>query len=126
RLGRGGALMATRVALRDCEAVLFDLDGVLTPTATAHERAWARTFDQVFAELGVTPPLTDDDFYQHLDGKPRYAAVAALMTARGVRLDWGDPGDPPEAMTVCGIGNRKNAAFAAVLAEEGVRAYPGS
>ncbi|HWL59870.1 MAG TPA: beta-phosphoglucomutase family hydrolase [Microbacteriaceae bacterium] len=112
--------------LAEASAVLFDLDGVLTPTASVHERAWARMFTEVFAELGVTPPFTDADYFEHLDGKPRYQAVAALLSDRGVELPWGSPQDAPDQHTVCGIGNRKNALFLAVLTEEGADPYPGS
>lgn len=110
----------------DCTAVLFDLDGVLTPTAVLHERAWARMFTEFFESRGVTPPYTDDDYFAHLDGKPRYDGVRSLLVARGVRLPEGDPSDPPTAQTVCGLGNRKNDVFGAVLEDEGVAPYPGS
>lgn len=115
-----------RPTLAEASAVLFDLDGVLTPTAMVHERAWARAFAEVFAQLGVTEGYSADDYFAHLDGKPRYEGVAALLAARGIALRWGHPEDAPELLTVCGIGNRKNAEVAAVLAEDGVRPYPGS
>lgn len=113
-------------SLAEASAVLFDLDGVLTPTASVHERAWARMFTEVFAELGVAAPFTDADYFEHLDGKPRYQAVAALLADRGVVLPLGSPSDAADLHTVCGIGNRKNALFSAVLADEGVTPYPGS
>ena len=115
----------TRPDLRDASAVLFDLDGVVTPTAIVHERAWADAFTEVFTVLGAGP-YTDDDYFAYLDGKPRYAGVASLLTARGISLLPGNPSDGPDLLTVCGIGNRKNAAFAKVLAEEGVDPYPGA
>jgi len=113
-------------SLAEASAVLFDLDGVLTPTAEVHRRAWARTFETVFAALGVAEPYADADYFAWLDGKARYEGVAALLASRGVRLPWGTPTDLPGAESVCGIGNLKNAAFTAVLAEAGVAAYPGS
>lgn len=107
------------------DAVLFDLDGVITPTAEVHMHAWAEMFTPFLAGRGAAP-YTDDDYFAHVDGKPRYDGVAALLASRGIELPWGDPGDAPEAETVCGLGNRKNALFGTVLARDGVRAYPGS
>jgi beta-phosphoglucomutase family hydrolase len=110
-------------------AVLFDLDGVLTPTAEVHMRAWAEMFGSFLAHWagpGDTSPYTDADYFAHVDGKPRYDGVRDLLTARGIELPDGEPTDPPAADTVCGLGNRKNDAFNVVLARDGVTAYPGS
>ncbi len=107
-------------------AVLFDLDGVLTPTATVHMRAWEALFaDYLGAHAGVAPYGTQD-YFDHIDGKPRYEGVAELLRSRNIELPWGGPNDPPEADTVCGLGNRKNVVFQRVLSEEGVTPYPGS
>lgn len=106
--------------------VLFDLDGVLTPTAEVHMRAWQKVFDEVFARWGIEPAYTDEDYFAYVDGKKRYDGVASLLRSRNVELPWGEVTDPPEAETVCGIGNRKNDAFIAVLRSEGIAAYPGS
>lgn len=108
------------------EGVLFDLDGVLTPTAEVHMHAWRTMFTDLFTGWGVEPPYTDDDYYRYLDGKQRYDGVASLLRSRDVEIPWGDPSDPPTADTVCGVGNRKNEVFAAVLREEGIAPYPGS
>jgi len=107
-------------------AVLFDLDGVLTPTADVHMAAWRRMFSEYFAAHGVTPVYTDDDYFAYIDGKPRYDGVRACLASRGIDLPWGDPSDLPGDSTVCALGNRKNDVFNAVLREEGVVAYPGS
>lgn len=107
-------------------AVLFDLDGVLTPTADIHMLAWRTMFSEVFAEKGVLRPYTDDDYYLHLDGKKRYDGVASMLASRDIRLPWGSPDDPPTADTVSGIGNRKNDVFSRVLEREGIQPYPGS
>lgn len=106
-------------------AVLFDLDGVLTPTAVVHMHAWARLFTPVLDQHGVAP-YSDADYFAFIDGKPRYDGVRSLLTSRGIDLPWGDPTDAPEAETVCGLGNRKNAVFTEVLRTEGVTPYPGS
>jgi HAD superfamily hydrolase (TIGR01509 family) len=108
------------------DGVLFDLDGVLTPTAEVHMRAWKVVFDDVFERWGITPPYMDADYYDFVDGKKRYDGVASLMQNRNVEVPWGEVDDDPSAETICGIGNRKNAAFAISLRSEGIAPYPGS
>jgi len=111
------------------EAVIFDLDGVVTRTALVHSAAWKRMFDGYLREradrLGETfQPFThEDDYLPHVDGRPRYDGVAAFLESRGIELDRGRPEDPPELETVCGVGNRKNAAFAEIVEREGVQVY---
>ncbi|MFT4214797.1 MAG: HAD-IA family hydrolase [Microbacterium sp.] len=112
--------------LTACDGVLFDLDGVLTPTAEVHMRAWQTMFTELFADWGIEPAYTADDYFRYLDGKQRYDGVASLLRARDVEVPWGDPDDQPTADTVCGIGNRKNEVFARVLRAEGIAPYPGS
>lgn len=119
-------MSSDRLAFFDAAAVLFDLDGVITPTAEVHMRAWATMFEQLFRDRGVQRPYSDQDYFQYLDGRPRYDGVAGLLASRGIEVPWGDPADPDEAETVCGIGNRKNAVFSALLDAEGIAAYPGS
>lgn len=99
-------------------AVLFDLDGVVTPTASVHERAWS----ELFARWGFTA----DDYLAHVDGKPRYDGVRDFLASRGVVLPDGDPSDPPGTDTVCALGNRKNALFNEILDRDGVDPYPGT
>ena len=106
-------------------AWLFDLDGVLTPTALVHMHAWARLFAPYLAAHGVAP-YTEADYFAYIDGKPRYDGVRSLLTSRGIVLPEGSPDDSPVADTVCGLGNRKNVAFNETLAAEGVAAYPAS
>jgi beta-phosphoglucomutase family hydrolase len=106
--------------------VLFDLDGVLTPTADIHMHAWRVMFEELFAEKGVREPYTEYDYFVHLDGKQRYEGVASILRSRGIEVAWGFPTDPSTADTVCGIGNRKNDVFSRVLQEDGVQPYPGS
>jgi beta-phosphoglucomutase family hydrolase len=107
------------------DAVLFDLDGVLTPTAEVHMRAWAELFTPYLAARGVAP-YTDEDYFAHIDGRPRYEGVAELLADRGIVLPEGDPSDAPGAETVCGLGNRKNEVFAAIIEREGITPFPGS
>jgi beta-phosphoglucomutase family hydrolase len=102
----------------DYGAVLFDLDGVITPTALIHEKAWADLFARWH--------FTSADYLAYVDGRPRYDGVRTFLAARGVSLPEGDPSDPPGADTVCALGNRKDEMFNAVLAREGIAPYPGS
>ncbi|MFJ3320434.1 HAD family hydrolase [Curtobacterium sp. NPDC086286] len=115
----------TPARLADQRALLFDLDGVLTPTADVHMRAWSRLFTPYLAQHGVAP-YTEQDYFAYVDGKPRYDGVRSLLESRGIDLPQGTPDDPPDADTVCGLGNRKNAEFTAELTEHGVEPYPGS
>lgn len=109
-------------------AVLFDLDGVLTPTATVHRRAWKRTFDRVLtAHVGEqADPFTTDDYLRYVDGKPRFDGVHSFLVSRGIELPAGEPDEEPSLESETGVGNLKNREFTTVLREEGVDAYPGS
>jgi beta-phosphoglucomutase family hydrolase len=109
------------------DAVLFDLDGVLTPTALVHMRAWQQMFnDFLAAHHPDQPAYADDDYFTYVDGKPRYAGVRSFLASRGIELPDGTPDDSAGTLTVCGLGNEKNDLFESVLANEGVTAYPGS
>ena len=77
--------------------MLFDLDGVLTPTAEVHMRAWEHMFDAFFTARGVTPPYSDADYFAYVDGRPRYDGVRATLASRGVVLPEGEPTDTPQA-----------------------------
>lgn len=110
--------MATAINWTKFRAVLFDLDGVVTPTAEVHERAWS----ELFAEYG----FTGDDYLTYVDGKPRYDGVQSFLRSRGIDLPWGDPTDPPGDDTVCAMGNRKNDAFNTVLDRDGIAPYAGT
>ncbi len=109
-------------------AVLFDLDGVLTPTAEVHRVAWQRAFDQFLkSHFGDSyQPFTLGDYLEFVDGKPRYEGVHSFLVSRGVSLPSGHPSEPPSLLTETGIGNLKNDEFTAVLEREGVTPYPGS
>lgn len=119
-------MSANETLISVCDAALFDIDGVLTPTAEVHMRAWAKMFNDYLADRWVAAPYTDADYFEYVDGKPRYDGVRSFLASRGITLPDGDPDDGPEAVTVCGLGNRKNVTFATVLATDGVQAYPGS
>jgi beta-phosphoglucomutase family hydrolase len=114
------------------EACLFDLDGVLTETAKIHAKAWKQMFDaylrrradregEKFVEFDA-----GEDYDDYVDGKPRYDGVRSFLAARGIELPEGTPDDPPDAETVCGLGNRKNELVLELMKSDGVEAYPGS
>jgi beta-phosphoglucomutase family hydrolase len=113
-------------------ACLFDLDGVLTRTATIHAAAWKEMFDDYLHERAARTgeefvpfdPIADYDSY--VDGKPRYDGVRSFLAARGIELPEGEPGDPPNAETVRGLGDRKNELVLQMIRERGVEAYEGS
>ena len=114
------------------EAVLFDLDGVITATARLHAASWKRMFDDYLRGRASArgepfrPFEMPGDYARFVDGRPRYDGVRTFLASRGITLDDGDPDDAPGGETVCGLGNRKNAMFADLLAGEGVEVYDGS
>jgi beta-phosphoglucomutase family hydrolase len=116
-------------SIRGC---LFDLDGVITKTATVHDAAWQETFDSFLRERsGQTgePFVPFDpvaDYENYVDGKPRADGTRSFLQSRGIELPEGDPGDPPDAQTVHGLSNRKNEILLRRIREDGVEAYPGS
>ena len=109
------------------DAVLFDLDGVITPTAEVHMRAWESMFNgYLTSRADEQATYTDADYFAHVDGKPRYDGVRDFLASRGIVLPEGTSDDDDARETVRGLGNRKNNAFNEVLARDGVAAYPGS
>ena len=114
-------------------ACLFDLDGVLTQTATVHAAAWKEMFDGYLNERAAR--TKEEEFHpfdpvaeyaEYVDGKPRYDGVRSFLAARGIELPEGESGDPPGAETVRGLGNRKNQIVLRMIREGGVEAYEGS
>jgi len=121
----------TRVEWDRFDAVLFDLDGVLTATASVHARCWKQMFDEFLAEHaertgGPFRPFEDEDYKKYVDGKPRYDGVASFLASRGIELPRGTPSDAPERRTVCGLGNRKNELIQEVLESDGVAVFEGA
>ncbi|TWV55658.1 beta-phosphoglucomutase family hydrolase [Streptomyces misionensis] len=113
----------------DIQACLFDLDGVVTKTAVVHAAAWKETFDAFLRAQGgegQRPFDTVADYDEYVDGRPRADGVRAFLDSRGIRLPEGTPGDPPDALTVHGLGNRKNELLLAKIRTGGVEAYEGT
>ncbi|MGH8067635.1 MAG: HAD family hydrolase [Candidatus Entotheonellia bacterium] len=114
------------------DAVLLDLDGVLTDTANLHAAAWKQMFDAYLQRRAAArgepfrPFEIATDYQRYVDGKPRFDGVRDFLTARGIQLPEGTPDDPPQADTVGGLGNRKNALVNDVIEAVGVQPYEGS
>src|SRR6266508_3494983 len=115
------------------DAVLFDLDGVLTPTASIHERAWTDMFNSFLAEhagperdAAPWQPFGESDYLRYVDGKPRFDGVRSFVESRAIHLPEGTHDDPPGFGSVGALGNLKNATFQRILRTEGIRPYPGS
>ena len=109
-------------------ACLFDLDGVLTRTATVHAAAWKQAFDPLLAQANEPQRPFDAvaDYDAYVDGRPREDGVRTFLASRGIVLADGGPGDPSDARTVHALAARKDAFFLRLLAEDGVHAYPES
>jgi beta-phosphoglucomutase family hydrolase len=113
-------------------ACLFDLDGVLTKTATVHAAAWKQMFDDFLRQRAkrtgeeLVPFDANSDYGEYVDGKPRLDGIRSFLASRGIELPEGEPDDPPDAETVHGLGNRKNELVLKLIHEQGVEAYEGS
>jgi beta-phosphoglucomutase family hydrolase len=113
-------------------ACLFDLDGVLTDTASVHTKAWKVMFDaflQKHAEQTGEPFVpfdAVDDYLKYVDGKKREDGVRSFLASRGIQLPDGDPDDTSDKDTVYGLGTRKNDAFQETLQTDGVKVFDGS
>jgi len=114
------------------DAVLLDLDGVITDTATVHAACWKQMFDEYLQKRAskrgerFRPFDTATDYRLYVDGKPRYDGVRDFLKSRGIQLPEGRPDDPPEAETLDGLGNRKNELVNKIIEEKGVEPYEGS
>src|ERR1700712_2299156 len=110
-------------------ACLFDLDGVLTNTAAVHAAAWQHTFDEFLRErdgAAFRPFDKESDYEEYVDGKPREDGVRDFLASRGISLPEGEPDDPAGALTIHGLGNRKNGDLTRRIATDGVEVFDGS
>lgn len=121
-----------KISHEDFDAVLFDLDGVLTSTAAQHSHAWKEMFDEFLEQharrsgIEFRPFDIERDYALYVDGKPRYDGVSSFLRSRGIELEWGSASDGPELETVCGLGNRKNELVTALIEKQGIEMIPGS
>ena len=116
----------------DYDAAVFDLDGVITKTESVHAKAWKKLFDEFLTQYGkkLDQKLAsfdeDTDYYQYVDGKPRYQGVKSFLDSRSIKLPWGKTDDPPGMDTICELGNWKNEVFHQMLQNIGVETYETS
>jgi beta-phosphoglucomutase family hydrolase len=114
------------------DAVLLDLDGVITDTASVHAACWKKMFDEYLQKRATErgeafrPFDIATDYRLYVDGKPRYNGVRDFLASRAIRLPEGSPDDPPQVETVNGLGNRKNDLVNKIIEEKGVEPYQGS
>jgi beta-phosphoglucomutase family hydrolase len=124
--------MRTTITRDQFDAVLFDLDGVITDTANLHAASWKQMFDEYLKkrasekEEAFFPFDIARDYQLYVDGKSRFDGVRDFLASRNIQLPEGNPDDPPQAATVCGLGNRKNALVNKIIDKEGVEPYEGS
>src|SRR4029450_995544 len=124
--------MPSAITRDQYDAVLLELDGVITDTANMHATCWKQMFDAYLQQRAVErgepfrPFEIATDYRLYVDGKPRFDGVRDFLTSRAIQLPEGTPDDPPQADTVGGLGNRKNDLVNTVIAEEGVEPYEGS
>ena len=121
-----------QVSLKEIDAIIFDMDGVITNTASTHAAAWKQMFDEYLRKRAerygeqFQPFDADLDYRRHVDGKPRYDGVKGFLKSRGISLPYGSPKDKPDQETICGLGNRKNQYFLERLRKKGVKPYESS
>ncbi len=115
--------------IENYDAVILDLDGVITRTAALHAKAWEQMFHEFLDQWMKDHDETvgqikiDEDYPEYIDGKPRYDGVRSFLESRGIDLPEGSQGDSPEKRTICGLGNRKNNLFHEKMEKEGVHVY---
>ncbi|MFF9299577.1 HAD family hydrolase [Streptomyces sp. NPDC014764] len=119
----------TELGLPDgIRACLFDLDGVITETAVVHADAWRQTFNDFLRRRDGDSyrPFDETDYDEYVDGRPRADGVRTFLESRDIHLPEGDPSDPPDRLTVNGLGNRKNELLLELIRTRGVEAYDGT
>ena len=116
-----------QISRKKYDAVIFDLDGVLTRTARIHAAAWKDLFDEFLKKHSqdetCEPFDSDAEYLTYVDGKPRYDGVKSFLASRDIEIPYGDADDSADEETVCGLGNRKNRFFLERLKDEGVTVY---
>ena len=121
-----------RVSRDQYDAALFDLDGVVTDTASVHATCWKQMFDEYLRKRAsqrgeaFRPFDLDTDYRLYVDGKPRFDGVRDFLASRSIQLPEGSPDDPADIETVCGLGNHKDDLVNNVIADVGVKTYEGT
>ena len=110
--------------MKDFTAVILDLDGVITRTASLHFKAWKALFDEFLHDYdNQQEPFSAEDYDQYVDGKPRHDGVQSFLESRDIHLPMGTEDDEPGEHTVYGLGKQKNTFFHKLLDEEGVEIF---
>jgi trehalose 6-phosphate phosphatase len=130
RLSQPNTRSRVRISVDGYDAVLFDMDGVVTRTSAAHAAAWKEALDRALerlvarSETNLEPFDPESDYQRHLSGHSRYAGIERFLAARGIRVHRGSAGDPPGRLTVHGIGSLKNERYLKRIRRHGVDLYP--
>lgn len=121
---KANQLLEKEPEIHSLEAVILDMDGVITQTAKTHSDAWKEMFNTFLKKQSDSyNPVTDEDYLQFIDGKPRYEGVRSFLESRNLELPYGNAEDPPGEDTICALGNLKNEFFHDILKREGVDTY---
>jgi beta-phosphoglucomutase family hydrolase len=126
---RAKCLISGNIVILNFRAAIFDMDGVVTKTASVHSLAWENMFNEYlrFRERNHGEPFRQfthaRDYLPYVDGRPRYKGVETFLQSRGIHIPFGTPEDEPQKETICGLGNRKNDFFNRLVEENGVGLY---
>lgn len=112
------------ITLPHVDGLIFDLDGVITDTASIHAEAWKEMFDEFLDRFDDQDAFNiEKDYFPYVDGIPRYEGVKHFLDSRGIDLPYGDPEDDPGEQTICGLGNKKNEIYQTKIDEGGVTVF---
>lgn len=112
------------IKLYGIDAAILDMDGVITNTATVHEKAWRQMFDAYLSSKSEDfKPFSREDYLKYVDGKPRYEGVESFLKSRKISIPYGKTTDKEGAETICGLGNKKNRMFVEIIEKEGVDVF---
>jgi beta-phosphoglucomutase family hydrolase len=117
------------IDIKQFAALIFDLDGVVTQTASLHARAWQQLFDELLREqakrtgTAFVPFDPEADYRRYVDGKLRLDGILSFLAARRIDVPVGEPRDRPEQATAYGLASRKDRYFVELLAREGVQVF---
>lgn len=130
--GKEGTAGRSGIGLDRFDAMLFDMDGVITRSAKGHGELWKVVFDDFLKEFSARHNLpfkpfdAGADYHDFVDGKPRYDGVGSFLASRGIMIPFGEPTDDEKTETCCGIGNRKNKLFLEYMEQAGVSVFETS
>jgi trehalose 6-phosphate phosphatase len=116
-----------RFKSRELKGIIVDMDGVITKTAIIHKEAWKKMFDRYLETTDIKQqPMSDEDYINYIDGKPRYEGLISFLKSRKIKLPFGNADDSVDEKTICGLANLKNILFLEHIERFGVEAYSSS